>query len=538
MAPAAAPTPCRAATGASGMDPSQTQITQLLIRRRRSAILAADVAGYSRLMGTDEEQTLKRLDAARTIMDSRIVHHGGRIANTAGDSVIAEFNSPVAAVRCAIEVQTALRQRNKGQNAEERLQFRIGINYGEVMANRADLLGDNVNVAARIENLAQPGGILISESVHEEVYGRINVPFRPLGPQALKNIDRKVTVFEVMLGVVVEPPAPAGARKGPLRPATATRAAPRRAPSPAARGPWPLLAALGLVVLIALGAIAYLVMTALAPSRAPAPAATAAPAPPPEAPAPPPEAAADTAAPVAVAPAPADPAALAAAVNAALAGFSCARLRAEAPPPESAGSPPALALAGYVGAAADLDAAVARLQAVPGVGPIDRRVAIMPPPLCGVLDALPAAAVLAAGAADGPRLAVGGADGFYRAGESLRLTVTAPPGHDGYLYVDYIDSQDDVVAHLLPNDVRPDARIAAGQQIVIGELPAERGRYQVAAPFGTHMILVVSTRVPLFDASSPSVLDSRTAYLPRLAQALQAHPDARIAYAPLTFAPQ
>ncbi|MGH6930405.1 MAG: adenylate/guanylate cyclase domain-containing protein, partial [Dongiaceae bacterium] len=195
------------------MDPTQTQVTELLIRRRRSAILAADVAGYSRLMGTNEEQTMKRLDAARTIMDSRIRQHGGRIANTAGDSVIAEFNNPVDAVRCAVEVQTALRQRNAGQKTEERLQFRIGINYGEVMANRADLLGDHVNVAARIENLAQPGGILISESMHEQVYGRINVAFRSLGQQVLKNIDRRIVVFEVMLGVVVEPP-PVGARVG------------------------------------------------------------------------------------------------------------------------------------------------------------------------------------------------------------------------------------------------------------------------------------------------------------------------------------
>jgi len=189
-----------AAVGAGGMDPNKTtQITQLLIRRRRSAILAADVAGYSALMGTDEERTLKRLDAARSIMDSRIAQLGGRIANTAGDSVIAEFPNAVAAVRCAVEVQTALRQRNAGQPPAERLQFRIGINYGEVMANRADLLGDNVNVAARIENLAEPGGVLISASTHEQVYGRLEVGFRALGEQALKNISRKVEVYEVLL---------------------------------------------------------------------------------------------------------------------------------------------------------------------------------------------------------------------------------------------------------------------------------------------------------------------------------------------------
>jgi class 3 adenylate cyclase len=262
------------------MDP-QTQITQLLIRRRRAAILAADVAGYSRLMGANEEQTLKRLDAARTIMDSRIRQHGGRIANTAGDSVIAEFASAVAAVRCAVEVQTALGQRNAAVPPADRLQFRIGINYGEVMANRADLLGDNVNVAARIENLAQPGGILVSESVHEQVFGRAAVAFRSLGPQALKNIERRVAVFEIMqnaaapaLSVSSGRPAPAAARPA----AAPVRAAPVRAePAPGSRA-WPLVTALGLVVLLALGAIAYLVTTELM-SRAPAP---------PEAPAAPP----------------------------------------------------------------------------------------------------------------------------------------------------------------------------------------------------------------------------------------------------------
>jgi class 3 adenylate cyclase len=271
-----------AAIGASGMDP-QTQITQLLIRRRRAAILAADVAGYSRLMGANEEQTLKRLDAARTIMDSRIRQHGGRIANTAGDSVIAEFASAVAAVRCAVEVQTALGQRNAALPPADRLQFRIGINYGEVMANRADLLGDNVNVAARIENLAQPGGILVSESVHEQVFGRAAVAFRPLGPQALKNIDRKIVVFEVMHGAA--PAAPPTARPSPAVPraaAPADRTPPSRArpaPEPPGSRAWPLVVALGLVVLLALGAIAYLVTTELLP-RAPAPAeAPAAPSP-------------------------------------------------------------------------------------------------------------------------------------------------------------------------------------------------------------------------------------------------------------------
>ncbi len=505
MAPAAALTP--AASGPNGMDPTQTQVTELLIRRRRSAILAADVAGYSRLMGANEEQTLKRLDAARTIMDSRIRQHGGRIANTAGDSVIAEFNNPVDAVRCAVEVQTVLRQRHIGQKTEERLQFRIGINYGEVMANRADLLGDNVNVAARIENLAQPGGILISESMHEQVYGRINVPFRSLGQQVLKNIDRKIVVFEVMLGVVVEPP-PIGAQRGArggAKPAAkpAARAAPRAAaPRRAKSGAWPLLALLGVVVLVAVAAIAYLVMTQLLSPGAPAPTPAAA---------------------------TADPVALAAAANAALPTPACARLLA------TVDDPPTVTLTGYVGAAADLDAALSRLQAVPGVRTIANRVAVMPPPLCGALGTLPAAALAAAGGSDGPRLDIGGANGLYRQGEALRIAVTAPAGPDGHLYIDYVDAQENSVIHLLPNEkTRPENRVAAGVQVVIGDRSGER--YQVRPPFGTNMILVVSTRRPLFDGPPPPLQEARDAYLARLAGALQSQPDARLLYAPIVFA--
>ena len=499
---------------ASAMDPTQTQITELLIRRRRSAILAADVAGYSRLMSANEEQTLKRLDAARTIMDSRIRQHGGRIANTAGDSVIAEFGNPVDAVRCAVEVQTALRQRNLALEPEARLQFRIGINYGEVMANRADLLGDNVNVAARIENLAQPGGILVSESVHEQVYGRINVPFKSLGQQALKNIERKVVVFEVMLGVAAEPP-PTGARAG-TKPAAkpaprAARAAPRAAAKAAqaasGRGPWLLLAAFGVVVLAALGAIAYLMMTEMKPSAPPAPStATESPAAP---------------------TAPADAAALAAAANAALPAAACARLRA------TAGAAAAVTLSGYVGAAADLDAALARVRAVPGVGAVSHSVVVAPPPLCRMLDALPADLVLAAGGPGGPRLDVGGAGGLYHEGEILRVAAAAPAGYDGHLYIDYLDAHDDSVVHLLPNDLRPESRVAAGGQIVIGEQANER--YRVGPPFGPNLILVVSTRFPLFDGK-PLMQEKRDAYLARLAAALQSHPDAAIAYAPVVFA--
>ena len=505
------------------MDPKQTtQITQLLIRRRRSAILAADVAGYSALMGTDEERTLKRLDAARSIMDARIAQLGGRIANTAGDSVIAEFPNAVAAVRCAVEVQTALRQRNAGLAPDERLQFRIGINYGEVMANRADLLGDNVNVAARIENLAEPGGVLISESAHEQVYGRLDVGFRPLGEQALKNINRKVVVYEVLLDGA--PKAAAGkAAAGKPRPAprsiSTKRPARGAAPPARERRALPLVVILGLVVLLAIGAIAYLVATQLLPSRPPAPAAAtgteAAPAA---------AASAPAAAPAQTAAAGPDLARLAADANAALAGFACARLRA------AVSAPAAISVSGYVGAEADAKAAVARLAALPGAGAVTPDIAVLPPPLCQVLDAVPLKAMLAANNASAPMLAVGGDNGIYHDGDHLLVSVTAPAAYDGYLYIDYVDGGEKLVAHLLPNDLRADNHVIAGQQVVIGKLPPEVARYGFRPPHGSNLVIVVSTQRPLFDAPV-SKWSELAQYLPKLAQALQAQPDALVAYA-------
>jgi class 3 adenylate cyclase len=523
------------------MDPKQTtQITQLLIRRRRSAILAADVAGYSALMGSDEERTLKRLDAARSIMDSRILQYGGRIANTAGDSVIAEFPKAVAAVRCAVEVQNALRQRNAGVPPAERLQFRIGINYGEVMANRADLLGDNVNVAARIENLAQPGGVLISASAHEQVYGRIEVGLRPLGEQVLKNINRKVVVYEVLLAGDAK--AAAGKSAPPPRSTASARPARAAPPPERSRGAWPLVVALGLVVLLAIGAIAYLVATQLLPTRPQAPADGAAS---PSAPAAPaatgseaaPAAAGSEAAPAAAQPRTAaatagpDVARLAADANAALAGFTCARLRAEV------SAPAAIAVSGYVGANADAQAAVARLAALPGAGPVTPHIAVMRPPLCQVLEVVPAAALFAAGDGSAPRLAVGGTDGVYHDGDNLVVSVTAPSGYDGYLYVDYVDGEENIVAHLLPNDLRPDNRVIAGQRIVIGKMPQEIVRYGIQPPYGTNLVLVLSTRRPLFDAPS-SKWAKLPEFLPKFAAALQAQPDALVAYGTVVVAPR
>ena len=506
------------------MDPNKTtQITQLLIRRRRSAILAADVAGYSALMGTDEERTLKRLDAARSIMDSRIAQLGGRIANTAGDSVIAEFPNAVAAVRCAVEVQTALRQRNAGLPPPERLQFRIGINYGEVMANRADLLGDNVNVAARIENLATPGGVLISASTHEQVYGRLDVGFRALGEQALKNISRKVEVYEVLLDGDARPTGkPATAqRSATTQRSTASSRSARVAPPPEQRRAWPLVAALGFVVLVAIGAIGYLVMTQLMPGRPPAPASSA------------PASAAPASSPPATtgaaAPAVPDLARLTAAANAAVAGFSCARLGA------TVTAPTAIAVAGYVGAAADAKAAVARVAAVPGAGPVTQQIAVLPPPLCQALDQLPAKAVLAANAPAGPQINVGGNSGVYRDGDHLLITVTAAA--DGYLYVAYLDSGDNLFIHMLPNDIRNDSHVVAGQQVVIGEALPEIVRYGVMAPFGTDLVLALATREPLFTIPN-SRKTSLPEFLPKLAAAVQAQPDLLVAYAPVITKPK
>src|SRR5918993_2342935 len=139
------------------------------IERRLAAIFAADVAGYSRLMNQDEVGTLRTLTAHRETMDGLIAEHGGRIANTAGDSVLAEFPSVVDAVQCAIAVQQKLGDANAGLSPQRRLQFRIGVHVGDVMVKGGDLLGDGVNIAARLEGIADPGGVCISAVTYEYV---------------------------------------------------------------------------------------------------------------------------------------------------------------------------------------------------------------------------------------------------------------------------------------------------------------------------------------------------------------------------------
>jgi len=166
--------------------------------RRLAAILAADVAGYSRLMGADEEGTLERLKALRReLVDPKIAEHHGRIVKTTGDGLLVEFASVVDAVRCAVAVQQAMPERNTGVGAESRIEFRIGINLGDVIVEGDDIYGDGVNIAARIEALADPGGVFVSNTVHDQVRDRLPFAFDDLGEQQVKNIARPVRVYRV-----------------------------------------------------------------------------------------------------------------------------------------------------------------------------------------------------------------------------------------------------------------------------------------------------------------------------------------------------
>jgi adenylate cyclase len=166
--------------------------------RRLAAILAADVAGYSRLMGADEEGTHERLKALRhELLDPKIAEHRGRIVKTTGDGLLVEFGSVVDAVRCAVEVQQAMPERNTSVGADNRIELRIGINLGDVIVEGDDLYGDGVNIAARIEALADAGGVLVSNTVHDHVRDRLPFAFEDLGEQQVKNIARPVRVYRV-----------------------------------------------------------------------------------------------------------------------------------------------------------------------------------------------------------------------------------------------------------------------------------------------------------------------------------------------------
>src|SRR5437868_6956694 len=166
------------------------------MERRLTAILAADVVGYTRLMGSDEAGTLAQLKEIRqAVVDAKIAAHRGRIVKLTGDGVLAEFPSVVNAVSCATEIQTAMRART----SESAIQFRIGVNLGDVIAEGDDIYGDGVNVAARLESVAQPGGIAVSQSVCDHVGNRLSVTFEDRGAQQLKNIEKPIRVYDVLL---------------------------------------------------------------------------------------------------------------------------------------------------------------------------------------------------------------------------------------------------------------------------------------------------------------------------------------------------
>jgi adenylate cyclase len=168
------------------------------MERRLAAIFAADVAGYSRLIGADEEGTLARLKGhRRELIDRKIAEHQGRIVKTTGDGVLAEFASPVKAVRCAIEVQHGMAERNADVPQSERIEFRIGINLGDVIVDEDDIYGDGVNVAARLENIAEPGAVYISRAVRDFVTDAPELVLEDLGDQSLKNIAKAVRVFRI-----------------------------------------------------------------------------------------------------------------------------------------------------------------------------------------------------------------------------------------------------------------------------------------------------------------------------------------------------
>ena len=239
------------------------------MKRKIAAIFAADIAGYSRLVAEDEEETLRRLASYRSVTDDFIAKAGGRIFNTAGDAVLAEFPSAVEAVRCAIDIQESLRTRNMAYPPSRQMSFRIGITIGDVVERDGDLLGDGVNIAARLEGLAEVGGICISRAVHEQVANKLSVQFSDIGAQEVKNIPTPVHAFMVAMrredGTYATPQF-----KKPLP------------PRPAAAGPhwmWPV--AVAVVCLAAIGVIGFLYFTKLElheKSREPAQANNAAPA--------------------------------------------------------------------------------------------------------------------------------------------------------------------------------------------------------------------------------------------------------------------
>jgi adenylate cyclase len=168
------------------------------VERRLAAILAADVAGYSRLMGNDEEGTLAALKACRSeLIDPKLHEHRGRVVKTTGDGALVEFASAVDAVRCAIEIQRAMAERNVAIPEDRRIEFRIGINVGDVIIDEDDMYGDGVNIAARVETLARPGAVCLSDNAYQQIKGKLSCDAVDMGERQLKNIAQPVRVYHV-----------------------------------------------------------------------------------------------------------------------------------------------------------------------------------------------------------------------------------------------------------------------------------------------------------------------------------------------------
>lgn len=180
------------------------------LERKLATILAADVASYSRLMAEDEEETLRSFRGYKEVFEELVALHRGRVFNTAGDAILAEFGSAVEAVRCATEIQSALRTRNDRLPQQRRIEFRIGINLGDVIVESGDLLGDGVNLAARLQAAAAPGGICIAGSVYDQIRNKLSLTFTPLGEMIFKNIPQPVRTFAIAaadgLGPLPAPP--------------------------------------------------------------------------------------------------------------------------------------------------------------------------------------------------------------------------------------------------------------------------------------------------------------------------------------------
>lgn len=184
-------------------------------QRRLAAILAADIAGYSALMGADDEATVRDLKGHQSVVLPMIGAHGGRVIDTAGDGILAEFASVVNAVKCAVAIQKVMEERNTSIDPEHRMLFRIGINLGDVIFDDTRIYGDGINIAARLEAIADPGGICISDKVYQEVRGKADIAVRDLGLQTLKNIADPVRVYRIATGGIVGAQTPTESRPLP-----------------------------------------------------------------------------------------------------------------------------------------------------------------------------------------------------------------------------------------------------------------------------------------------------------------------------------